>query len=136
MQPLYDSYAVTTRPASNADPRCNPIIADVEKLPDRVLMVIPPVDILVHEQVTFVERVTGDIATLRTEGKGEGRELEVVMPEGAFHAWLELPEWIIRRVIGRETRREVFERCAKVVREVHKKYGFVLGDEKDAMEDR
>ena len=97
-------------------------------------MVIPPVDILVHEQVTFVERVRGDIERLQKEGRGEGRRIEVVMPEGAFHAWLELPEWIIRRVIGRETRREVFERCAEVVREVHGKYGFVLGDLKDGLE--
>ena len=136
MQPLYDSYAVTTRPDNVTDPRCNPIIADVEMLPEKVLMVVPPVDILVHEQLTFAERVKADIEKLRKQGKGLGRSIETIVQEGCFHGWLELPEWIIRRVIGRETRREVFERCAEVVREVHEKNGFVLGSEKDGTQGR
>ncbi len=124
MQPLYDSYAVTTRPASLTDPRCNPIIADVRKLPERILMVIPPIDILVHEQLTFVERVKDDIERLGKEGKG--REVEAMVVDGAFHGWLELPDWIIKKVIGRETRMEVFERCVEVVKEVHERHGLVL----------
>ena len=76
-------------------------------------MVVPTRDILVHEQLSFVERV-----------KAEGREIEVMLMKGCFHGWLELPG----AVVGEETRRRVFERCVEIVREVHGEYGFVYGE--------
>ena len=125
MLPLYDSYAVTTRPASLTDSRCNPILASAHKLPEKVLMVIPTIDILVHEQLTFVERVKGDIEKTGEEGKD--REIEAMVMKGCFHGWLELPSGVIRE----ETRKQVFERAVEVIKEVHRGEGFVVDESKE-----
>jgi acetyl esterase/lipase len=118
MLPLYDSYGLPTRPASLTDPRCNPILAEATKLPRRVLMIIPTIDILLHEQLTFVERVKDDIEKLGREG--EGRTMEAMIMDDCFHGWLELPSIVIKE----ETRQRVFERSVEVIREVQRREGW------------
>lgn len=81
-------------------------------------MVVPTIDILLHEQLTFVERVKQDIESLGERGKG--RRVEAMVMEGCFHGWLELPSGIVKE----EKRTEVFERCVAVVREVHRREGW------------
>ena len=37
------------------------IVVDIKTLPDNMLLIIPSIDILLVEQLTFVERVKADI---------------------------------------------------------------------------
>ena len=43
------------------NPRLSPIVADIDTLPENMLLIIPAIDILLHEQLTFVERVKKDL---------------------------------------------------------------------------
>lgn len=81
LMPLYDAYAGgPTRQRAWDDARLNSFLAGREMLPRDVLFVAAGVDILLDEQVRFVERV-------RAEGEGEGVEMRVW--ERGFHGWLE-----------------------------------------------
>lgn len=52
------------------DPRMSPMLAELETLPRDVLLIVPAVDILVHEQLTFAERIRGEIDA-DPSGRGE-----------------------------------------------------------------
>lgn len=84
--PLYDSYAGSVRQAHMHDTRLNPILKPIEDLPANILLVIPGIDILVHEQLSFVERVK---AELKASGLEHERAVEGVVFEKAFHGWFE-----------------------------------------------
>jgi hypothetical protein len=84
--PLYDSYAGPVRSRTVNDSQLNPILADVEKLPQDMLLIIPAIDILVHEQLTFIERVKED---LKKRGEESNRRVEYKIFEKGFHGWLE-----------------------------------------------
>jgi acetyl esterase/lipase len=128
MMPLYDAYPSPSRPGSLTDARCNPILLPVDNLPKRVFCVIAEVDILVKENLDFISRVNDDLAR-REDGKEWRVEAWVV--KDAFHGWLELPGFILRKAKiwdGKQTlegaRREVFERVAGLLREVHREGGW------------
>lgn len=84
--PLYDSYAGPVRKAHMDDARMNPIIKPIDDLPANTLLIVPSIDILVHEELTFVERVKADIKAAGLENE---RTAEAVIFEKAFHGWFE-----------------------------------------------
>jgi acetyl esterase/lipase len=86
--PLMDAYAERARKDHMEDPRMNPMLAELETLPKDVLLIVPAVDILVHEQLTFAERIKGEIEA-DPNGKGNGRSFEAVVYEKGFHGWTE-----------------------------------------------
>lgn len=82
--PLYDEYARLAKRKHLEDPRMSPILIEAGRVPGDVLMVVAGIDILVHEQEVFVER-------LRRESREMGLEkrVEVLKIEEAFHGWME-----------------------------------------------
>lgn len=88
--PLYDSYAAPSRAENQENPRMSPIVSAIETLPERMLLIIPGIDIIVHEQLAFVERVKKEIQERGLDKKGRMCEAKVV--DDAFHGWLER-EW-------------------------------------------
>ncbi len=51
-----------------------------------MLLVVPGIDILVHEQSTFVERLNEEKVK---DPKHAGRRIEKLYMEKGFHGWLE-----------------------------------------------
>lgn len=86
LQPLFDSYAASARAENTKNPRFSPIVADVENLPENILMVIPGIDILAYEQMTFIQRLKEDGAK---DAKGADRRFEMLYDEKGFHGYLE-----------------------------------------------
>lgn len=86
LQPLFDSYAASARAENMKNPRFSPIVADVEKLPENILMVIPGIDILAYEQITFIQRLKEEGAK---DAKGADRRFEMLYDEKGFHGYLE-----------------------------------------------
>lgn len=79
--PLLDAYAGSegVREANGENPRLHPGLAEAGALPERMLLVVPTVDILVKEQLVFVERL-----------RGEGKEgVDSLVVEGQWHGWVE-----------------------------------------------
>jgi hypothetical protein len=69
------------------NPRLSPIVAELDTLPKDMLLVIAAIDILAHEQLTFVERVTKEIE----ERGGEsvtGRRVVARVFEKGLHGWI------------------------------------------------
>lgn len=83
--PLYDSYAGPNRERDWENARLHPIIAKKEELPPDMLFIAAGIDILLHEQLTLVERLRGE---LEAEGDTE-RRIEIKVWEKGFHGWLE-----------------------------------------------
>jgi hypothetical protein len=83
--PLYDLYAGSSRAQHLNNPRLNPVLAARETLPERILLVVPGVDILVAEQTAFAERVNGEDRA----GRREKPRVELIMDEKGFHGYLE-----------------------------------------------
>lgn len=52
------------------------IVVDIKTLPDNMLLIIPSIDILLVEQLTFVERVKADI-------EAEG----MIVGQGGWKGW-------------------------------------------------
>lgn len=84
--PMFDSYAGPNRARDWNDPRLHPYIADVKSLPRDILFIVAAVDILAHEQLTFVERLKRDIAESKEEVH---TNVEARVWDKGFHAWLE-----------------------------------------------
>ena len=85
MFPLFDSYATEARKQHFHDPRLSPMIAERYTLPEKILLVVPGLDILVHEQMEFAD-------WKNTEDMQEGRitpRIEVLYDAKAFHGYLE-----------------------------------------------
>ena len=115
--PLFDSYPGPVRADNMTNPRMSPILSDVDKLPERMLLVVPEMDILVHEQLTFVERVKKEIEEKRLDG----RSCEALYLEDAFHGWLELP--VLNKALN-EKKDVAFEAAIKHLKETHRRYGW------------
>ncbi|KAK3620838.1 hypothetical protein LTR56_023170 [Elasticomyces elasticus] len=80
LQPLFDLYASEARKAGHAeDPRLSPILAEPEKLPDDILMVVPTMDILLDEQLTFAEKLR----------QCEDKRVELRLFEGQLHGFID-----------------------------------------------
>jgi len=85
-----------------------------------MLLIIPSIDILLVEQLTFVERVKANIEAKGDDGRP--RRVEGMVFEDCFHGWLELPSFFIQE----KTRMDAFGAGCTFIKEVHKKYGFDL----------
>ncbi|KAF6813525.1 lipase esterase family [Colletotrichum sojae] len=85
MLPLYDSYAAPAKAENWENPRMSPCLSREESLPERMLLVVAAIDITVHEQLTFVERVKRE----REEKGKDGGTFEASYVEDAFHGCLE-----------------------------------------------
>ena len=83
--PLYDSYPGPVRHREINNPRMSPYLAKLEALPENMLLVIAAIDIVVHEQLTFAERLKNEIAR---DPKHAGRRVETLYVEKAFHGYL------------------------------------------------
>lgn len=79
--PLFDSYAGPVREREMGNPRTSPFLRRVEDLPRDILLVVPALDILVKEQLEFVERLRGELG-------GESRRVETLYVEKGFHGYL------------------------------------------------
>jgi hypothetical protein len=58
-----------------------------------MLLIIAGIDILLHEQLMFVERVKRDLAERGQDGK---RRVEGKVFENGFHGWLERKKQLLR----------------------------------------
>jgi len=83
--PLFDSYAGPVREGNMANPRLSPIVADVDSLPESMFVGIAGIDILLHEQQTFVDRVKADFGR---DAKYADRRIESVVDPLGFHGYL------------------------------------------------
>jgi acetyl esterase/lipase len=86
LQPLFDCYAAPTKVKNMENPRMNPVVAKLETLPDNILLIIPTMDILLHEQLTFVKRLQEEAANADQHAK---RKIESKLFENQIHGWVE-----------------------------------------------
>lgn len=84
--PLYDSYPGPVRTQNMENPRMSPAVASVETLPENILLVVAGMDIIVHEQLAFVERLKGEIAQ---KPQHASRKIEALYMKGTFHGFLD-----------------------------------------------
>ncbi|KAF2667934.1 alpha/beta-hydrolase [Microthyrium microscopicum] len=117
--PLFDSYPGPVRFQNMDNPRLNPILAPIDKLPENLLLIIPTVDILLHEQLTFLERVQEEAAG---NPKHKDRQFKAILIEGQFHGWAELPSFNEKM---RGSKNRAFNACVDFIANVHQKYGVV-----------
>jgi acetyl esterase/lipase len=84
--PLWDSYPGPVRAANLDNPRMSPVLGKIDQLPDNILLVIPEIDILVHEQTVLIERLKHEAAR---DKKYVGRKYKAIYEPEGFHGWLE-----------------------------------------------
>lgn len=90
LEPLYDSYVTSTRPASITNSILNPILAPLPDLPLNILLVIPTIDILLDEQLKFAKRLQEDVEKQRGAENGRPRRsVQSIVFEDCWHGWLE-----------------------------------------------
>ncbi|KAK2731417.1 hypothetical protein FQN55_004696 [Onygenales sp. PD_40] len=94
LMPLFDAYAHSSRGHNLDSPTMNPILADIRRLPSKMLFLIPGVDILVHETTTFVERLQRQATIINSqngweEDSVEGYKIESILFNDQIHGWLE-----------------------------------------------
>lgn len=134
--PLMDAYAEHARKDHMDDPRMSPMLAKMETLPKDVLLIMPAIDILVHEELTFAERIRGEIAA-DPDGRGKGRSFEAAVYEDGFHGWCECECFplilivfvgvlivIVPDFIAGPSRKEAVNRGVTFLKDVYKKYGW------------
>jgi len=68
------------------DARLSPILKSIKDLPDNILCVVAGIDIVTHEQLSFIERVKSE---LDSSDQPSDRTLEAVVFDNAFHGWFE-----------------------------------------------
>jgi hypothetical protein len=84
--PLFDAYAQPARAENMDNPRFAPILSGIDQLPVDMLLIIAGIDILAHEQLTFLERIKRDVADRGEDGK---RRIKGKVYDKGFHGWLE-----------------------------------------------
>ncbi|KAK2808716.1 hypothetical protein FQN50_004387 [Emmonsiellopsis sp. PD_5] len=94
LMPLFDAYAHSSRGHNLENPTMNPILADIRRLPSKMLFLIPGLDILVHETTTFVERLQGQATIINSqngweEDSVEGYKIDSILFNDQIHGWLE-----------------------------------------------
>lgn len=90
LMPLYDAYAAGCVENRKNDARLSPMFKPAEDLPRDLLLIVPAIDILLHEQLSFVERLKRDVEGGRA---GTGGRVESMVFEKGFHGWLEGMCW-------------------------------------------
>ncbi|KAF2819621.1 alpha/beta-hydrolase [Ophiobolus disseminans] len=113
--PLFDVYAGEERAKHLEDAKLHPILAGKDVVPRDVLVVGAEIDVLLAEQVDFVKRLKREV------GDESERRIEIVIVEGAFHGFMELPSFILEK-----ERVEIFERSIAFIKEAHKKAGYEI----------
>ncbi|KAE8332400.1 hypothetical protein BDV39DRAFT_106723 [Aspergillus sergii] len=120
--PLMDAYAGSEREKYRDNPILHPILADIESLPRNMLFLCAKVDLLLHEQTVFVNRLKDEAAALNrkiecpqetSQYHSSSREDRVSLAsefesaarspyniEGMFfddqiHGWIEIPSMLI-----------------------------------------
>lgn len=80
------------------NPLLHPILADIECLPRNMMFVVPKMDILLHGQSVFVERLKEEAAAINRglvdrqdlpESRLQPYRIESRFDEGQIHGWLE-----------------------------------------------
>lgn len=84
LHPLFDSYGASARPDHIEDPRSSPCKADIKTLPNKILMIVPTIDILVAEQLEFARRINQGL-----QGQQDSDKVQLMIMDGCFHGWLE-----------------------------------------------
>jgi hypothetical protein len=82
---MYDVYAGTNRAQHLDDSRLHPILAAEETLLRDMLVVAAGIDILLHEQLVFVERLKKNIA----DESDTERRVDLMVVEKGFHGFVE-----------------------------------------------
>lgn len=120
LMPLFDSYPSKARTDHLDDPRLSPVLAKRATMPDRMLMVIPMIDILVAEQMDFVQSMREQHVKSGGNCEGEENWLQVVEEEEGFHGYLELPDV----VIPQEMKARAFAPAIALLKDVYTKHGW------------
>lgn len=133
--PLMDSYAAAARAQNMDNPRFSPIVSSVETLPEHMLLVVAGIDILVHEQLTFVERLKNDVAK---SPKNASRRIEALYIDKGFHGYLSCKSHMSSNAFGSiidtravpaavtstELKDQAFNAGVDFVKDVHAKNGW------------
>ncbi|KFY65555.1 hypothetical protein V496_02498 [Pseudogymnoascus sp. VKM F-4515 (FW-2607)] len=117
LQPLFDSYAALSRAENMNNPRLSPIVADIKSLPENILMVVPGIDILAHEQITFIKRLNEEVAK---DTKGHDRRFEMLYDDEGFHGYLEVPS----SIVSEDKKNWAFGAGVKFITDAHQKCGW------------
>lgn len=84
--PLYDAYASGCVANRHSDSRLSPISRSAESLPRKLLLIVPAIDILLQEQLSFVERLNREA---KNDGTEDGELAKAMVFDKGFHGWLE-----------------------------------------------
>lgn len=89
-----DAYAGPAREKNLTNPLLHPILADIECMPRNMMFVVPKMDILLHEQTVFVERLKKEAAAVNRgfvdqRSRLQPYRIESRFDEGQIHGWLE-----------------------------------------------
>ncbi|KMU86447.1 carboxylesterase [Coccidioides immitis H538.4] len=85
VMPLFDAYPGLHPPRQLHNPLLNPILADILSLPPNMLFIIPTLDILLHEQTVFVERLKEEAEALNAQSNaGEVEDSKCTVYSGAI----------------------------------------------------
>ena len=90
LMPMFDAYAGPNRVRDWDNPRLNAFTADARTLPEDMLFIVAGIDILKHEQLTFVERLKKETAQGDTV-----RSVRARIWDNGFHGWLERKYFLI-----------------------------------------
>lgn len=130
--PLYDAYAAPARQEHMNNPRLSPTLAARETLPERMLMIVPEIDIIVVEQLAFAERINGED---ERAGRTDKPRIEIMYEKDLFHGFLEgelsmaflefytdclVPDMVVKK----EVKDRIIDRAVEVLKETHEKYGW------------
>ncbi|KAH7320792.1 Alpha/Beta hydrolase protein [Stachybotrys elegans] len=115
--PLYDAYAGPKRAQHMEDPRMNPTLAARETLPERILLVVPGIDILVAELHEFARRVNEEDERDCLPGR-----VELMYEEKCFHGYLEVPDGAMKGL--KEMKDRAFTRGVEYLKETYRLHGW------------
>lgn len=113
------------------DPSLNPILKPLGDMPENVLFIVPLIDIVVKEQLQFIERLNSE---LRNGDGNADRRFETMIFEKGFHGWLEceftffdtsacsLLFVVPRGVIDEQERTQAYDAAIEFISQTHKRY--------------
>ncbi|KAG8528314.1 uncharacterized protein KY384_007231 [Bacidia gigantensis] len=126
MMPLFDAYAGPARAKEKANSRLSPIVAPYLTLPPHIFMIVPEIDILFNEQVTFLRRVLTEIE--EDPGiKDSERSIKAMFFEKGFHGWINLPSFLV----GDADKKAAFGAACNFIQDIHRNHGSNYGEKQD-----
>ncbi|KAK3697123.1 hypothetical protein LTR37_017619 [Vermiconidia calcicola] len=114
LMPLFDAYAGPVRDRTQDDFRLNPILKDVDELPQHILLIVAGIDILAHEELTFLERIRNE---RRARGQDERRRFDALVFDEGFHGWLELPSSLVD---NKADQKKAYDAAIELIRDTHR----------------